>query len=100
MAKQDTLVRVSIVTSESLANELPCEPQDRSEVLRLGLREWKIREALDDYRQGRGTLAYAALRAGVSLWEIGAIAYAHGVRPETVLEVGDQELTLEQASLL
>ncbi|HXU45824.1 MAG TPA: hypothetical protein VN783_09870 [Thermoanaerobaculia bacterium] len=68
--------------------------------MQLGLREWKIRKALEAYLRGEGTLAYAAQRAGVSLWEIGSIARAHGLKPAIDPRALEKEMTLESASLL
>jgi len=82
---------VSIAVTEELARQLPPDPQERQEVLVLGLREWKVRKALDAYQRGEGSLAYAAQQAGVSLREIIPLAYAHGVVPENI-EVSDHDL--------
>ena len=49
----------------------------------LGLREWKVRKALDAYQRGEGSLAYAAQEAGISLREMIPLAYAHGVTPRS-----------------
>ncbi len=92
--------RISVEAPTSVARELPSDPKDRAEILRLGLREWKILKALDAYRRGEGTLAYAARRAGISLWEIGAVAYAHGLEPDLDTRLLEGEMTLERASLL
>ncbi|WP_213291273.1 hypothetical protein, partial [Bradyrhizobium sp. sGM-13] len=48
----------------------------------LGLREWKVRKALEAYGRGEGSLAYAAQKAGVSLREMIPLAYAHGLTPK------------------
>lgn len=92
--------RISVEAPSSVVRELPPEPEERAEVLRLGLREWKILKALEAYRKGEGTLAYAAHRAGISLWEIGAVAYAHGLDPDLDPRLLEGEMTLERASLL
>lgn len=92
--------KVLVEAPESIAKELPADPLDRAEILRLGIREWKIRRALDAYRRGEGTLAYAARRAGISLWEIGAVAYAHGLEPGFDSRVLEGEMTLERAAFL
>jgi len=92
--------KISVEASASVARELPTDPKDQAEILRLGLREWKILKALDAYRKGEGTLAYAAHRAGISLWEIGAAAYAHGLDPDLDHRALEGEMTLERASLL
>ena len=43
---------VSIAITDELASQLPPDPEQRQEVLVLGLREWRIRKALDAYRLG------------------------------------------------
>lgn len=73
---------VSIAVPEELVRELPSSPVERQEVLVLGLREWKVRKALEAYERGEGSLAYAAQRAGVSLREMIPLAYAHGLTPK------------------
>jgi len=74
---------ISIPLPEDLARQLPPEPEERQAVLELGLREWRIRRALDGYRQGVGSLAFAARKAGISLREMIPLAYAHGLEPKT-----------------
>jgi len=84
---------VSIAVTEELARQLPPDPQERQEVLVLGLREWKVRKALDAYKRGQGSLAHAAQEAGISLREMIPLAYARGVTPKVeAAEVGDQDL--------
>ncbi len=73
---------VAIPISEETARQLPTSPEERQEVLVLGLREWKVRKALDAYSRGEGSLAFAARQAGVSLREIIPLAYAHGLSPK------------------
>jgi hypothetical protein len=73
---------VSISIPEELASHLPPDPEQRQEVLVLGLREWRVRKALEAYRKGEGSLAYAARQAGVSLREMIPLAYAHGLEPK------------------
>lgn len=84
---------VSIAVTEELARQLPPDPQERREILVLGLREWKVRKALDAYQRGEGSLAYAAQKAEVSLREMIPLAYANGVTPKVeATEAGDQDL--------
>jgi hypothetical protein len=84
---------VSISISEELARQLPPDPDQRQEVLVLGLREWRVRKALEAYRKGEGSLAYAARQAGVSLREMIPLAYAHGLVPKAErAESGDSGL--------
>ncbi len=74
--------KVAISISEETARQLPSSPEERQEVLVLGLREWKVRQALAAYARGEGSLAFAAHQAGVSLREIIPLAYAHGLSPK------------------
>lgn len=74
--------KIAIPVSEELARQLPTDPVERQEVLVLGLREWRVRKALDAYARGEGSLAFAARQAGVSLREIIPLAYAHGLSPK------------------
>ncbi|MCG8455618.1 MAG: hypothetical protein MI919_05000 [Holophagales bacterium] len=83
-----------------LATQLPADPAEQRQVLELGLREWKVRKALDAYRQGQGSLAHAAERAGVSLREMVPLAYAYGLEPPADSRHLDGPLSLEQASRL
>ena len=84
---------VSIPVSEELARELPPDPQERQEVLVLGLREWKVRKALEAYGRGEGSLAHAAHKAGISLREMIPLAYAHGLTPKAE-SLGTDDLDL------
>src|SRR5713226_8890694 len=76
------MTEISISVPAELAEQLPDEPAERQAVLELGLREWRVRQALDAYRRGEGSLAYAAQQAGISLREMIPLAYAHGLTPK------------------
>jgi len=91
---------VTIPASPETVQQLPPDPATRAQVLELGLRQWRIREALEDYRRGRGTLAYAAEQAGVSLREIIPLAYAYGLTPPVDSNRISVSLTLDQAANL
>ncbi len=91
---------VTIPLSPELAEELPPDPAARAEVLSIGLQQWRIRNALEAYRRGEGTLAYAAQRAGVSIRQIIPLAYAYGLAPEVDPAWLSDELSLDQAALL
>lgn len=93
-----SLAHLSIDLPEELARQLPDDPGEQQQVLVLGLREWKIQQALNAYEQGRGSLAFAAQRAGVSLREMVPAAYARGLTPH--IEGVDSLLSLERAALL
>lgn len=86
---------------EDLADRFPTDPVEQRQVLELGLRELSIRRALAAYREGHGSLAFAARQAGISLREMIPLAYAHGIEPRLGAEpADDQPLTLEQATNL
>jgi len=91
---------VVISTSPEVSPRLPTEPAMRSLVLELGLRQWRIYQALGRYKRGHGTLAYAAEQAGVSVREIIPLAYAHGLTPPVDPEWLTSPLTLDQATQL
>ena len=76
------MTEISISVTAELAEQLPDGAAERQAVLELGLREWRVRQALDAYRRGEGTLAYAAQQAGISLREMIPLAYAHGLTPK------------------
>ncbi len=65
-----------------------------------GLRSLRIRKALDAYRRGKGSLAYAAEQAGVTLREMIPLAYAHGLTPKVDAALLDAPLSIEQAAEL
>lgn len=64
--------------AEKSTRELP--PPDPAEG--VGMREWKVRKALEAYARGEGSLAQAAQQAGVPLHEMIPLAYAHGFTPK------------------
>ena len=90
---------VSIGVLEEFRDKLPSDPTEQLQVLELGLRELRIRKALDAFDRGEGTLAFAARRARIPLRQMIPLAYAHGLEPaiEPAL-LQDDSLTLEQAS--
>jgi hypothetical protein len=73
---------ISIVVPDDLARQLPAEPVERQHVLELGLKEWRVRRALEAFKRGEGSLAYAAKQAGIALREMIPLAYAHGLTPK------------------
>lgn len=92
---------LSLAVPEEIARYLPEDPAERQQVVELGIREWRIRQALEAFRRGEGSLAYAAKRAGVSLREIIPLAYAHGLEPKVDPEdLVSAPLSIEQASNL
>ena len=93
MATADTCITLRV--SSALAQELPADPDTRQHVLELGLRQWRVAEALEQYRQGHGSLAYAAQQVGISLREMISLAYAHGLTPPLDPEKLANPLTLD-----
>lgn len=90
---------VSIVLSPEVAERFPADPADREQVLELGLREWRIRKALEAYGRGEGSLAFAAEQAGIPLREMIPLAYAHGLQPRVDPELLQRdELALDEAA--
>jgi hypothetical protein len=71
------MTEISISGAAELAEKIPDGPAERQAVRELGLREWRVQQALDAYRRGEGSLAYAARRSGISLREMIPLAYAH-----------------------
>lgn len=94
------LTYVTIPTSSNVADQLPSDAATRAQVLELGLREWHIRQALEEYRRGHCSLAAAAEQAGISLREIIILAYAYGLTPQVDPDLLVAPLTLEQAQTL
>lgn len=76
------MTEIIISVTPELADQLPDGPAERQAVLELGLRQWRVRQALDAYGRGEGSLAYAAQQAGISLREMIPLAYAHGLTPK------------------
>jgi hypothetical protein len=96
----DSPTYVVISLSPELAQDLPPDPATRSEVLAIGLQQWRVRQALETYRRGEGTLAYAAQRAGISIRQIIPLAYAYGLTPKVDSTWLSEELSLGQAAQL
>ncbi len=96
----DLSVPITITVSPEIAQDLPTDPNTRAEVLVLGLQQWHIRQALEAYRQGEGSLAYAAQRAGVSIRQIIPLAYAYGLTPRVDPAWLSTPLTPDQAARL
>ena len=76
------MTTVSLILPDDLAKHLPADAAARQRVVELGLREWRLSEALEAYKRGEGSLAYAAERAGVSLREMIVVARMHNILPQ------------------
>ncbi len=77
MTEVTLAARVSKEISDLIAEISAEEKLDRSSVVRrlldIGVREWRIKNALERYGQGSVTLPRAAELAGVSIYEMIAI---------------------------
>jgi len=91
---------VVIPLSPELAEALPSDPATRTEVLSIGLQQWRIRQALERYRQGEGSLAHAAQHAGISIRQMIPLAYAYGLTPKVDPAWSSDGLTLAEAAQL
>ncbi|MBM4465380.1 MAG: hypothetical protein FJ014_07510 [Chloroflexi bacterium] len=79
---------------------MPKNSEEQREVILLGLQQLRVKRALEQYRRGECTLAYAAQKAGVTLREMIPLAYAHGLKPNVDPSLLEGELTTEQAAHL
>ena len=91
---------LTVKVPPELAEKMPPSQIERREVIRLGLVQWRVRKALEEYHQGGCSLAYAAEQAGVSLREMTSFAYAYGLEPRFDESLLQSDLTLEQAAQL
>ena len=91
---------IAITVTSELEGQLPSDPADRQRVLELGMKQWRVQHALEAYRRGEGSLAYAAQQAGVSLREMIPLAYAFGLSPKIDPRLGSTPLTSDQAEAL
>lgn len=56
---------VAIELPSELAEQMPEGQDERQQVIRLGLKHLRIQKALEEYRRGGYSLAYAAQQAGI-----------------------------------
>jgi len=83
-----------------LAAQMPQRSEERREILILGLKQMRIKKALEEYRRGKCSLAYAAHLAGVPLRQMIPFAYAYGLEPYVPPHLLEEELSIEEASRL
>lgn len=91
---------LTIKVPPKLAEKMPSNQAEQQEIVRLGLVQWRVRTALEEYRRGGCSLAYAAKQAGISLREMIPFAYVYGLEPRFDEKLLQGELTLEQAARL
>lgn len=83
-----------------LVEQMPKSSEEQREIILLGLQQLRVKRALDRYRRGDCTLAYAAQEAGITLRKMIPLAYAHGLKPHVDPGLLESELTPEQAARL
>ena len=90
---------VEIPVDPTTASQLPADPAERQELLRLGLQEWRLRKVLELVRLGEATLAKAAELLGLPLREMIPLAFAHGLAPRVPAELlAPGALSLDEAA--
>jgi len=97
MATQTAIKTLILQLPDQLVEQMPKSSEEQREVIWLGLRQLRVRRALEQYRRGECTLAYAAQEAGITLREMIPLAYAHGLKPNVDPGLLKGELTPEQA---
>jgi aryl carrier-like protein len=100
MATQTTTQTLILKLPGQLVKQMPKSSEEQQEVILLGLQQLRAKQALERYRRGDCTLAYAAHEAGVTLREMIPLAYAHGLKPHVDPGLLEGELTPEQAARL
>ena len=83
------------MTTRSITNQLPpslaamlesANAELVSEILRRGLRQWRIDNALDQYSRGECSFGAAAEQAGLPHDQLARHAYARGLEPPASAE--------------
>jgi len=97
MATQTAIKTLILQLPDQLVEQMPKSSEEQREVIWLGLQQMRVKRALERYRRGECTLAYAAQEAGITLWEMIPLAYAHGLTPHVDPSLLEGELTPEQA---
>jgi len=73
---------VTLRLPDYLTEALPEGESSIYEILKLGLKQFKIERAIKRYKKGGVSLAKSAEMAGISIREMISIAYAHGLDPK------------------
>ena len=90
---------ITLKLSPELAEQTPRRPEERVEIFSLGLKQMRIKKALEEYQRGECSLAYAASQAGVTLRQMISFAYAYGLEPHLPPHL-EETTSLESASRL
>lgn len=83
-----------------ILDQMPRGVRAQREIITLGLQQWRVRKALEKYRRGECTLAFAAQDAGVTVREIVPLAYAYGLEPAVDSRLLEHALTSDEAARL
>ena len=84
---------ITLQLPDYLAETLPVEDSSVCEILKLGLKQFRIERAIKRYKKGGVSLAKAAELAGISIREMIPIAYAHGLEPKYDESLVESEIT-------
>jgi len=68
------------------------------EIVRLGIRQFKVRRALEMYQAGAGSLGYVAEKVGLSKRDLICEARARGIEPPFDEQAVREELTAASTS--
>ena len=95
--RSETMKTVTLRLPNYLAETLPAEESSLCEILKLGLKQFRIERAIKRYKKGGVSLAKAAELAGISIREMISIAYAHGLEPKYDESLVESRITPEVA---
>ena len=85
--------QVTVNIPEDLISDIEkVRPEEWEEIVRLGLRQYRIERALAMYRAGVGSLGYVAEKWGIPKQELIRAARARGVEPEYDEKMVQEEL--------
>ena len=91
---------ITLQLPDYLAETLPVEDSSVCEILKLGLKQFRIERAIKRYKKGGVSLAKAAELAGIPIREMIPIAYAHGLEPKYDESLVESEITPKMAANL
>lgn len=76
------MTKINVVVPDELSKELKIYQKDLPELIAIGLKELKIKQALSLFKEGNMSLWKASRMAGVSLREMTLHAISQGLRPK------------------
>jgi len=88
---------VTLRLPDYLAETLPGKESSLCEILKLGLKQFRIERAIKRYKKGGVSLAKAAEMACISIREMVLIAYDHGLEPKYDESLVKSKITPEVA---